>query len=185
MSAHPSQRADRRGDLGTTNLNPPRGPDAGNGVRNLILLRHAKSDWSNPALADHDRPLARRGRKAALRIAADLARWAPVPDIILCSTSRRTVETADLVAPDGVRRELLHSLYHAGPGAILETLKHLPGSVRTAMIIGHNPGMEDLVTSLAGDLPWDRFPTCAYGLFGMNADWSFVRCLRLVRPRDL
>ena len=166
-------------------MKPPHGADAGNGVRNLILLRHAKSDWSDPALADHDRPLARRGRKAARRIAADLARWAPVPDIILCSTSRRTVETADLVAPDGVRRELLRSLYHAGPDAILETLKHLPGSVRTAMVIGHNPGMEDLVTASTGDLPWDRFPTCAYGLFGMTADWSFVRRLRLVRPRDL
>ena len=164
---------------------PPHGADTGNGIRNLILLRHAKSDWSNPALADHDRPLARRGRKAAPRIAEDLARWAPVPDNVLCSTSRRTVETADLVVPAGVRRQLLRSLYHAGPDAILETLKHLPGSVRTAMIVGHNPGMEDLVIALTGDLPWDGFPTCAYGLFGMTEDWSFVRCLRLVRPRDL
>ena len=164
---------------------PPHGAAIGNGIRNLILLRHAKSDWSNPALADHDRPLARRGRKAAPRIAADLARWAPVPDIVLCSTSRRTVETADLVVPAGVPRQLLRSLYHAGPDAILETVKHLPGSVRTAMIVGHNPGMEDLVIALTGGLPWDGFPTCAYGLFGMAEDWSFVRCLRLVRPRDL
>ena len=80
---------------------------------------------------------------------------------------------------------MLRCLYHAGPDAIPETVRHLPGLVRTAMIVGHNPGMEDLVIALTGGLPWDGFPTCVYGLFGMTANWSFVRCLRLVRPRDL
>lgn len=132
-----------------TTGHPPR---PGTGVKLLYLLRHAKSSWDDPALADHERPLAPRGRRAAARIAEHLSSQGIRPALILCSSSRRTRETLEPVAavlPD-VPTQVEADLYGAGEGTLLERLHRLPGPADSVLLIGHNPGLQDLALALAG-----------------------------------
>ena len=118
----------------------------------LYLLRHAKSSWDDPALVDHERPLAPRGRRAAARIAEHLSSQGIRPALILCSSSRRTRETLEPVAavlPD-VPTQVEADLYGAGEGTLLERLHRLPGPADSVLLIGHNPGLQDLALALAG-----------------------------------
>jgi len=120
-------------------------------MRRLMLLRHAKSDW--PAgMADLDRPLAPRGREAAPRMGAYLAEEGLLPDLVLVSPARRTQETFDLVAPHvgdpDSRTE--PRIYEAPAERLLEVVRETPGAVRTLLLVGHNPGSEDLARRLVG-----------------------------------
>ena len=119
-------------------------------TRRLILLRHAKSDW--PDVPDHDRPLAKRGRKDAPVIGRWLDSHGYVPDTVICSTARRTRQTWELVAPEldaspEVRFE--PRAYAATALTLLYLARELPGQSRAALLIAHNPGIEDLAKSLA------------------------------------
>ena len=121
-------------------------------VKVLYLLRHAKSSWDDPALSDHKRPLAPRGRRAAARIAAHLDREGIRPALILCSSSRRTRQTLELVAaalPD-VPAKVEADLYGAGEASLLRRAHRLPDSADSVMLVGHNPGLQDLALALAG-----------------------------------
>jgi phosphohistidine phosphatase len=121
--------------------------------RDLLLVRHAKSAWDNSSLADHDRPLATRGEKALRRLSDELVRADHRPDVVLCSSSRRTVGTLDgirAVLPRRVSIELVDELYLADADTLLTRLRRLDGKVRCAMLIGHNPGIEDLASLLVG-----------------------------------
>jgi phosphohistidine phosphatase len=144
-------------------------------TRHLILLRHAKSDW--PDVPDHDRPLAKRGRKDAPRIGRWLRARGYVPDTVICSTARRTRQTWDLVAPevDGspeVRFE--PRAYAASALTLLYLCRELPTQCRAALLVAHNPGTEELAASLsaAGDHAGLRFPTAAVAVFEFTGDWS-------------
>lgn len=173
-------------------------------MRTLTLLRHAKSDWGNPALADHDRPLNARGLRAAATMADYLGRGkggAGRPDLILCSTARRAVETlAPLLAawddPPPVRYE--RDLYLCGPSALLLRLRQVPAEVGHVMLVAHNPdlhelshglsgsGDEGLRRSLAAKLPtgtYIRIEIPAEGWSGL--DWSQGRLAAFVPPRSL
>ncbi|NWG72982.1 MAG: histidine phosphatase family protein [Parvularculaceae bacterium] len=167
----------------------------------LLLLRHAKSDWADPKLADHDRPLAPRGRRDAPRMAAYMAREGLLPDIVLCSTSLRTRQTLDLISsrvalPDDVRFE--KGLYLAEAEALLDRLRQLPKGAARVLVIGHNPGLHELALSLCGsgdptmlERLTDKFPTCALAVISFKGnEWrrlapGAAQLDRLVSPKLL
>jgi phosphohistidine phosphatase len=131
-------------------------------MKRLILMRHAKSDWDDPALPDHDRPLNRRGRRAATALGDWLRAHDLVPDEILCSTASRTRETcARLALP---RAPALHrALYLAEAPAMLRSLRAATGD--TVLMIGHNPGIAEFAARLIATPPthdrFDDYPTGA------------------------
>lgn len=140
----------------------------------LILMRHAKSEWGDPAIADFDRPLNGRGRRDAPRMARWLARHHMVPDRILASTARRVQETVAGMLPcwDAAPAVLWSGdLYHASPEAILRHLASDGGEDSTVMIVAHNPGLELLVGTLAGEMI--PFPTAAMAIFAVRGEnWA-------------
>jgi phosphohistidine phosphatase len=149
--------------------------DARSGRRQLVLVRHAKSSWDEPGLADHDRPLAPRGRKALRRMREHLDELAVRPDMILCSSALRTRETlAGLQLGAQPVIELEDGLYGASADDLLARLRRLSEDVRSAMVIGHNPGVQDLVDLLTeGDdaAPFDGLPTGAIALLSLTGSW--------------
>lgn len=165
----------------------------------MMLLRHAKSSWSDPALADVDRPLAPRGERASMRIAEYIRRKKLRPALVLCSPSRRTRQTLEAIEPALGRRyavELVSQLYAASELELLELLQALPDSVASVMIVGHNPGLQDLALALAArgaDLPQleAKFPTGALATLVAQCDsWSALRpgvaeLVDYVVPREL
>lgn len=121
-------------------------------MKTLILLRHAKSDWTDPAQADHDRPLAARGRIAAPKMGAWLKAHGPEPDLILCSTATRARQTLDLALEAwGVKPPVQfdRGLYLAGGAGVLTRLRKAPGAAKAVMVVGHNPDLEQLARRLA------------------------------------
>src|SRR6266576_2330919 len=122
-------------------------------MKRLFLLRHAKSSWDDAELADHDRPLAPRGRRAAKLIAEHLRRQSVPPALVLCSSAQRTRETLDRIAPalgEEVPVQIERELYAASEQRLLERLRAITGGVESMLLIGHNPGLEQLALSLAG-----------------------------------
>ncbi|WP_342234922.1 SixA phosphatase family protein [Inquilinus sp. OTU3971] len=121
-------------------------------MKTLILLRHAKSDWADPTLGDHDRPLAARGRDAAPKMGAWLKAHGPVPDLVLCSTATRARQTLALAlealgaAPE---TRFDRGLYLAGGAGVLARLRQAPDEAATVLLVGHNPDLEQLARRLA------------------------------------
>lgn len=117
----------------------------------LFILRHAKSDWGNSRLADHDRPLNERGKYDAPRMGAWLRQQQMVPELIISSTAERALTTAEMVALasefEGELRTT-KALYLAGPPGYIEVLNAVEDSFSRVMVVGHNPGMEELVSLL-------------------------------------
>ena len=170
------------------------GPMPSNRV--LYLLRHAKSSWDDPGIEDHERTLAPRGRRA-VGLLADHIRSAGIePELVLCSSARRTVETLEGVDPPGERR-IESELYAASPGTVLARIQSIPDEVRSAMVIGHNPTLQVLVLRLAaeGSSPeWSevqrKFPTGALATLTFQGSWAELGPGRAhldayVRPREL
>jgi phosphohistidine phosphatase len=170
-------------------------------VKNILLLRHAKSAWGQPGMADHERPLNRRGERAAETMAEHIVHNAPRPDLILCSTAVRTRQT---LAPL-VRRltapippiALEKGLYLAPLAALVVRLRAVPDDARTVLLIGHNEGIGELASALAGtgDPPTlerlhDKFPTGALATLEVpDGQWRDLApgaadLLAFVRPRD-
>lgn len=137
------------------------------GHRRLILTRHAKSSWDDPARADHDRPLNARGRRAALELGEWLHSRGYEPDEVLCSSAARTRETWARVAAAPLevtpRISYLAALYHASADTMLEILRTASGDC--VMMIGHNPGIAAFAALLVARPPADpefrRYPTAA------------------------
>ena len=133
-------------------------------MRTLLLMRHAKSSWDQPGLADLDRPLAPRGRLTAPLIARHLRDQRLIPDLVLCSPALRVQETWQLMAPvlgGSVAAKTLRSLYPGTPGRLLEALRRLPDEVGRAMLIGHNPGLAAFAVALAASGPQKALATDA------------------------
>jgi phosphohistidine phosphatase len=121
-------------------------------MHTLYLLRHAKSSWADPTLPDHERPLARRGRRDAKRIAKHLVRLGIQPQLVLCSSAERTRETLDRVRSAlgaATTVSLEAQLYATSSEKLLERLRAVPEAVDSVMLIGHNPGLQDLALVLA------------------------------------
>jgi len=166
-------------------------------MRTLLLMRHAKSSWDRPDLADVDRPLAPRGRKAAPLIARYLAEQRLIPDLVLCSHALRVRETWELMTP-AVACKTLRSLYSAPPSRLLEPLRRVADEVRVLMMIGHNPGLGALAAGLAGAGPKKalerlrtKFPTAGLVVLTFAIErWAELaagggRLEDFVRPKDL
>ena len=120
----------------------------------LYLFRHAKSSSNLGESEDFERALNLRGRTAALAMAHHMALSGLAPDVILCSAAQRARETLALVAPEFVHDCTIHverELYLADAAALLERIKALPATAQRCMLIGHNPGFQDLALLLAGD----------------------------------
>ena len=143
-------------------------------ITRLILMRHAKSSWKYHDLSDHERPLNKRGRKAAVKIAKELVRLEWIPNKLYSSDSTRTKETwarMDKII-DGVDVEYSHKLYHSSPKKIRKTLPD-DFDYETVMILGHNPGCADFLSYLCGE--WHRMPTAATALLTIknpNESWK-------------
>jgi phosphohistidine phosphatase len=148
----------------------------------LHLLRHAKSSWDDLSLDDHDRPLAARGRKAAALIAQYVEHHRIKVDLVLCSSALRARQTFDLVGPSlagspDIRMD--ERLYTAGAADLLSRLRGIDEHVRGLLMIGHNPALQQLAESLAGDGAVDaleelyrKFPTGALATVSGRLPWN-------------
>lgn len=144
----------------------------------LIVMRHAKSSWSDASLEDHDRPLNKRGRRDAPRIAQELHDREWIPDQIRVSTSKRTLETLELMEAisDNSTIDVEPSLYHSNLSTLLQAVEEAEEG-KTTMILSHNPGSEILVHQLSNRL--EVMPTAAAALFEKKQKgWTLVDVLR-------
>jgi phosphohistidine phosphatase len=165
----------------------------GRAVKTLLILRHAKSSWKQPELPDHDRPLNKRGKKDAPRMGRLIHQLQLVPDLILSSTAVRARSTALAVAEackNSAELRLLRDLYLAEPDDYAQVLATLDERYRSVMIVGHNPGLEDLVEALTG--LHEILPTAALARVALPIDgWSEMsldgsaRLEQLWRPKEL
>lgn len=122
-------------------------------MRTLLLLRHAKAEPESNGQGDHSRDLTHRGRRDAEQVGHWLKKQALVPDLVVSSTAKRARATAELVAKSaGVEAavQLRDDLYLARPDAYINVLRGCPDDEATVLLVGHNPGIEDLLTQLAG-----------------------------------
>jgi phosphohistidine phosphatase len=170
-------------------------------MRRLILLRHAKSDWTSPGMRDHARPLAARGRDAAPRIGAYMTHHGLVPDLVLCSTAARAQQTVDLVVasfPEKVPISYDERIYEVGAEDILAVIKQTKADAHTLLVVGHNPGLRDLAELViaSGDVDararvLEKFPTAGLAVIDFPIDdWRKLhpkagRLDRFVTPRTL
>jgi phosphohistidine phosphatase len=121
--------------------------------KSLLVLRHAKSEWKDPDLEDHDRPLNERGRRDAGRMGRLLRDERLVPELIMTSTAQRARQTVErIVAASGYGGDVVtkRALYLAGPDTYVSALGALEDESRRVMVVGHNPGLEELVERLTG-----------------------------------
>lgn len=161
-------------------------------MKRLLILRHAKSSWKDASLSDHDRPLNKRGKKAAPRMGELLAEENLLPDLIVSSTAVRARTTAERAAKTaGYEGAIVleRAIYHGTPAGILEVVAKVPDVVDRLLIVGHNPGFEELVLRLTG--AYERFPTAALANVELDIEtWREAphgrgRLLDLWRPREL
>lgn len=166
-------------------------------MKTLTLLRHAKSSWDDTVPRDFDRPLNDKGRRAARTIGRHLRDAAF--DHVVASPARRVVETLAEVEA-GLGRSLLPAwdkrLYLASPETLIDVVRDLPAIATRALLVGHNPGLEELVLALVpdGDATRDavelKYPTASVAELCWEGEWTAVRhggatLVRFVRPRDL
>lgn len=163
-----------------------------------MLLRHAKSAWPE-GVADHRRPLAERGRKAAPIIGAYMAEHGLVPDLALVSTARRAQETWEIVAEalrQSVNARDTVAIYEVAAPAILKVIRDVEPSVRSLLLVGHNPGMSELALLLAGrgeelSRLHEKFPTAGLAVIDFDIEqWSDIEpgkghLVRFATPRML
>jgi phosphohistidine phosphatase len=146
--------------------------------RRLYLLRHAKSSWGDPGLADHERPLAPRGEKAAREMAEHARKGGIEPALVLCSTALRARQTLAALSFAGeVSYE--DGLYGASAGELVARLRRLPDELGTAMVVGHNPGLQELALLLIEGVGHpalarlhDKLPTGALVTLGFQGPWA-------------
>jgi phosphohistidine phosphatase len=140
--------------------------------RTLILLRHAKSDWSGGE-ADIDRPLAQRGRRQAPEAGRWLAAHIDSIDLAVVSPANRARSTWDLASAELAVRpptRIDERVYAASDDELLTVLRELPDDVATVVLVGHNPGIEDLASRLTGE--WASMPTSALAVITLSGSWS-------------
>ncbi len=178
-------------------------PDKRSTTRQLLLLRHAKSSWDDPSLSDHERPLSKRGHKAATAMRHLMRAKHLVPDLVIVSDARRTLETLAALQPwdSPPAIDTTGDLYLASAEEMLEVLRRVGAKVRSVLLIGHNPGMQELALLLEGGSAEGKagklvarvaksYPTGALAEFALSTSWSEIdagtgRLTRFVTPREL
>jgi phosphohistidine phosphatase len=146
--------------------------------RRLHLLRHAKSAWDDPMQSDHDRPLAPRGRRAVNLLHTYVRECQVAPQLVLCSTARRTVDTVQAVDPGG-EISLEPRLYGASAEELLNRLHQVDDALDQVMVVGHNPALQMLVLKLVADARNPdlneirrKFPTGALVTLSFEGSWA-------------
>jgi phosphohistidine phosphatase len=161
-------------------------------MKRLFVLRHAKSSWADSDLADFDRPLNDRGLETAPFVGRLMADRLLTPDIILSSPARRARQTAELISQAAGWNAPVHfddSIYEASPITLCRVAAGLPKDVASAMVVGHNPGMEGFIRVLTGRL--EPMPTAALAVVDLSIDeWDRIdagtgRLVEVVRPKEL
>jgi phosphohistidine phosphatase len=151
--------------------------------RRIVLFRHAKADW--PPVADHERPLAERGRKDATEAGRRLADTGIPFDLALCSTATRTRETWKLAVhefPQRPKTVYEERIYEASPGELIAVLNETPDDARNVLLVGHNPGVQGLADILAGSAEGDArermgrrgFPAAAFAVLSFAGSWKML-----------
>ena len=169
-------------------------------MRTLYLLRHAKSSWDDQTVADHERPLAPRGRRAARALGEHMRQQGYIPARVLCSSAARTRETWDIIAPRlgaVVPVEYAATLYDASPHSLLAVSRGVDESTPSLLIVGHNPAMAELALGFSADgsskdaeRMRQKFPSGALAVLVFEgSDWAVGfgegRLDAFVRPKDL
>jgi len=161
-------------------------------MKTLLLLRHAKSDWDDSSQRDFDRPLASRGLRDAPTIGNALRKRSPLPELIISSPAARakaTVEAVVTAAKLTTRLQFDEAIYGATSAELLKLIRRLPDNSSCALLVGHNPGFEDLVGRLTGSP--ERMPTAALACVEFLIDhWEDVedgrgRLVSLLTPKKL
>ena len=161
-------------------------------MKNLFLLRHAKSSWDNAALADFDRPLSKRGISNAILLSEYIQRHKITFDLVLSSPSERTQSTLDLVLsaldyfPTTTLKE---SIYHASPSSLTQLIKEQDDEINNLLVIGHNPGLHILTEQLTNQ-SIVKFPTCAFAKITTFNHWKdidtgILNLESLITPKEL
>ena len=148
-------------------------------MKELILIRHAKSSWDHPGLGDHDRPLNGRGEKAAPRVGSALAERGIDPDVMISSTAVRAYTTARIIAgelgyPEG---EILRdeAIYLASVPTLMGVVQGIDEAYQSAILFGHNPGFHDLANTLLRNPVVERLVTCAVVRMQLDVEhWGAV-----------
>lgn len=160
-------------------------------MKTLLLLRHAKSSWKKP-VPDHQRPLNKRGKRAAVLVGEEIRQRGLLPDLVLCSTAKRARKTAKRALEAARYQGEVHELdqlYRGGLEGYFNALVEVPDFFDRVMLIGHNPDLEDLLVQLTGQ--WERLPTAALARVDLEIEsWSELsvdsgRLTLLLRPREL
>ncbi|MBP6603100.1 MAG: histidine phosphatase family protein [Verrucomicrobiales bacterium] len=144
-------------------------------MKQLLLIRHGKSDWDSPGLNDHERTLNEQGQRDVLKMAAALRQRGVEPDLIVTSTAIRALTTARMIGdamacPIG-QIQADSDLYLASPQTILRKIQHLDEDADTVMIFGHNPGMHEAVNLLSDSTVVEDFPTLAVARFELSVGY--------------
>jgi phosphohistidine phosphatase len=160
-------------------------------MKTLYILRHAKSSWADPDMSDFDRPLNERGEKAAPFMGKLMDRLGLEPYLILSSPAKRAQQTARLVKKAGnfdAELRFEHRIYQASPQTLRQVVTEIDDAYPSAMIVGHNPGIEDFVRFLTGSL--QPFPTAALAVIELETNsWLTMtegsgNIQHLYRPRE-
>jgi phosphohistidine phosphatase len=176
-------------------------------MRQLLLLRHAKSSWGDTTLRDQDRPLNPRGWRSAALMRRAMRDLGLAPDIVLLSSARRTRETLEALEPwdESPLIEPMERLYLATAPQLLGVLHEVPETARSVLLIGHNPGLHDLALLLVGSRETparssgseraiarlaDGYPTATLAEFGIAGPWWQLgigggQLIRVLYPNDL
>ena len=160
-------------------------------MRTLFLLRHAKSSWSDTQLDDFDRPLNERGIRSAPFIGEIMVARGYRPDLIISSPAKRAKSTSLLVCDvlsASYELRFDNRIYESSPGTLLEVTLAIPNDYSSAMLVGHNPGMEGFIKLLTGDS--EQMPTASLAVIEIDVDsWKNVRpgggkLREIIRPKD-
>lgn len=160
-------------------------------MKTLYALRHAKSDWNDASLTDFERPLNERGVHAARKMGAFMQQRGIVPDLIISSPARRARETAQIVKDAaGIAAEISFEprIYEAGVGDLMEIVSQAENDCEKLLIVGHNPGFEQLVEILSGEL--QAMPTAALAEIELPIEnWSETmkggKLKNLFKPKEI
>jgi phosphohistidine phosphatase len=167
--------------------------------RELLILRHAKSDWETSAANDFDRPLSKRGRRDAPRVGRFLQAQGLLPDYIVSSPAERAKQTVIAVCTEmDIDEQQINwdsRIYHASAGFLLDVLNECPDHAQRVLIAGHNPGLEILLQNLCNhEIPmpddYKLMPTGAVAHLDILSEWKnlegrLARLISLTRPRSL
>lgn len=145
-------------------------------MKTLLLMRHGKSSWKDESLEDYERPLKKRGKKDSKKIAKVIAESNLIPDIILSSSATRARETVNIVVDVlEFEKRIVFSdeLYMGEPRDVVNSLKNLTDDYESAMIVGHNPGLEAYVQIVDGEI--EALPTAGLGYLVLVLDsWKDI-----------